>query len=1119
MSNPIPPSKPRARRWIRIVTAMFLLLVVVLVAAPTIIAKTPLLNMLVRKALADVHGDVAIGGASLGWFSPIELHDIQITDSARRPMLTVPRASLSKSLVNLIVSQRDLGEITIEEPLLDLATEKGRTNVEEVFAKFLESDGSAPSAERVAIQIRLANGKIHLRGRDRDVTGLDLRLQIPASRSSPIAMTLKAAVPGTPVPGTLDFEASFGAESEAKLKAVGFPLEIFESYLTRLDPSLSLAGWLHADVAANWSAGFATFKIDGRQRVEQLDLKASWLRGDRLRLALVDLPLRVNASGSTLRFENAGLTCDLGKVSLKGEFHRASSFDQFPDRPGVAASVDVDLAKLAVALPKWTSLREGTVIRSGSISLAIASTATPEGTAWSGRANAADLRAVRDGKTLEWLEPLALEFQGRFPDGGLPTIDNLVCRSDVVAFQARGTPDSFKAAANIFLDRLTSRLGEFIDLDGVTLDGQAVVRAEVTRAPAGGAITAAGSIDLANFAFGDSTGIRYREPKLDVHLKATGAYLAKAPSRIDTGSLTITAGDDSLEVRLLEPITDPATISSSKFAAKISGSLARWRSRLSGLATLPPDWKLEGVGSLGGTIGFNAERISCTSLTCHFDQFVFHGEGVEVREPKLTVESDVTFHRKSGALEARQLQLACATVTAKLPKFAIESSPGADKALVGDGTFSADLAGIERWFSADPRAAGTIFGRAQGNFKLNAVNGATDFQTSCEVKDFVLGPKTAPSWAEPTLTIAIEGVLDPAKDELRVRRGRLDREGFTLDAAGTYSRLATTQDLAIQGSLSYDLAKLTPLFRGLVGGGFDASGVGSKPFKLAGSLLPPGSKSTTLAGLKGDAGLNWRSLLAYGFEIGAGELNARLDRGVITTNRIDAAFSGGAVHLTPTLRMEPMALSVEKGTIIERTNLTPKSCAGALGYALPVVANAVQASGQVSFSIAENNVPLADVTKTTMKGQLFVHQANVGSGPVIAEIAKLLGVSSTSMTLANDMTVPIRVENGRVHHENLRLTVNGYAVTTNGSVGFDGSLIMVADVPIPAQALFKNNPKLMKALTNKSIKVPITGTMAKPTLDPKGFENAIAQLTREATKSVATDLIKGGLEKLLTPRK
>ena len=123
------------------------------------------------------------------------------------------------------------------------------------------------------------------------------------------------------------------------------------------------------------------------------------------------------------------------------------------------------------------------------------------------------------------------------------------------------------------------------------------------------------------------------------------------------------------------------------------------------------------------------------------------------------------------------------------------------------------------------------------------------------------------------------------------------------------------------------------------------------------------------------------------------------------------------------------------------------------------------------------------------------------------------------MTLANEMTVPVTVAKGQVHHQNLRLTVNGYAVTTNGSVGFDGGMALVADVPIPAGTLFRNNPRLMKALSGKIVQVPVGGTLNKPVVDAKAFENAVAKLARDAGRDVATDLIKGRLNDLLQPKK
>lgn len=1120
MSNPgttaakdAPPRTKRTRRWPRVLLAVLLLLLLVVAFAPVIVAKTPLLNIIVRNATSDVHGTVTVGGASLGWFSPIELRDVRVTDPAGKPVLAAPKIAIETSLANLIRSQSDIGEIVIDQPTVEIAAEKGKTNVEEVFAKYLEPDDSAPKPERTAIKLRVVNGKVLFRDRGNELTGVDVHVQVPAPRSEPVAIEVKA---GTSNAGTLRAEASLGSNSRVSVKATSFPLDVLQPVLARIDPSLALGGMLTTDLLANWSEGFASFKVEGTSRVQDLDLSAPWLRGDRLKLASVDAPIRLEANASTLKIEQAALTCELGTASIAGEFSRSGSLDTDFDRPGVSAAVQVDLARLANSLPHLTSLRAGTEVRSGSISLTLASTATPQGTTWTGNINAANLQAVRNGQTLEWKEPLAITFAGRF-GSGMPEIDSLVCRSDVIAFQARGTAESFKAAANIYLDKFAERLGDFIDLDGVTLAGQAVVRAEVNRTPATGAFTATGSVDLTNFAFADAS-MSYREAKLDLRANAAGTFHPNAPTRIDSGNFTLTAAEDSLQLKLLEPMADASALSSGRLSAALAGNLDRWKSRLAGIVSLPAAWKIEGQGTASATLAFDGDQLKCEGLACSFERFVFRGEGLDIREPKLTAEGNVVLHRKSGAIDATHVKLACATGSANVPKLAIEPQPSGDKALVGSGTFAADLAGLERWYGS----AGTVAGAATGRFKLAAVQGVTGLDATCDIKDFVFGSKSSPTWTEPTLAIVLEGALDPARDEFRLRNAKLNRDGLALQASGTYSRLATTQDLNLQGTIGYDFAKLSPLLRGLLGGGFEGAGQGSKPFRIAGSLVPPGSRGMTLAALTGDAALNWSALQAYGFEVGPGELNARLAKGTVTANRVDAKFGGGAVHVTPSFKIEPspMTLSVEKGTIIERASLTPKSCAGALGYALPVVANAVQANGQVSFTIAENSIPVMDMTKTTLKGQLFVHSASVGTGPVIGEIAKLLGAPATSVTLANEMPVPIRVENGRVYHENLRLTVNGYAVTTNGSVGFDGSVSLVADVPVPASALgaLKNNPRIMQAIANRTIKVPIGGTLAKPALDPRGFQDAIAQFVKDATKSATTDFIKGGLEKLL-PKK
>ena len=132
---------------------------------------------------------------------------------------------------------------------------------------------------------------------------------------------------------------------------------------------------------------------------------------------------------------------------------------------------------------------------------------------------------------------------------------------------------------------------------------------------------------------------------------------------------------------------------------------------------------------------------------------------------------------------------------------------------------------------------------------------------------------------------------------------------------------------------------------------------------------------------------------------------------------------------------------------------------------------------------------------------------------MVGEIAKLLGVGNLAMTVTNDTVVPIRVENGSVHHQNFSVQIGGHTITTSGSVGFDGKLNLIADVPIPA-GLLKGSPLAAKTLANRRVKVPIAGTLSQPALDPRQFQASIAKLAQESMKDLGKDILNKELDKL-----
>src|SRR5262249_46295492 len=147
-------------------------------------------------------------------------------------------------------------------------------------------------------------------------------------------------------------------------------------------------------------------------------------------------------------------------------------------------------------------------------------------------------------------------------------------------------------------------------------------------------------------------------------------------------------------------------------------------------------------------------------------------------------------------------------------------------------------------------------------------------------------------------------------------------------------------------------------------------GKDTKPFQLQGSLNEKGTKlaltidgkpagETTLAALQGNAAVGWQKVQAYGFDVGAAEMKATIGQGVVNLTPIDASFGGGKVRVQPTLFLnEQYDVTLAKGKVIDKAKLTPAALADALGYALPAIANAAQASGVISFDLDECRVPM-----------------------------------------------------------------------------------------------------------------------------------------------------------------
>ncbi len=1115
-----PAAQPRKRRrWPRVVIALLGLLLLLIWFAPTIVARTVLRNALARQVGASLDGTLTIGGASLGWLAPIELREIQLTDPQGRVVAQIPRVTSSKSLIGLIRDRGELGTFTITQPTVDIVCTEQSTNLEEVLRKLLESE-STPDTTRPAVALKITDGTVTLRddrtGQVGNFHAIEADVTVPAVRTEAITVRLTM---NAPQPVEVDVVA--GSTGQVKLRTQGLAVESLAPLLRRFDPEMTLAAVLTTDTVVTWSPDHAV--IAGTLSAQNLMLTAPWLNGDTLRLASVELPLKATLTGSTVQIEQAQLQSDVGKLTLSGVFDANESLERLFERPDVKLDAKLDLAKLAATLPRLLHIREGTTLEHGTITASVASRATPNGTAWAGNITTSALKAKRSGRTIDWDDPLTVEFVGRVLPGEFPTFEKLICRAEFMSLNAVVTPQEIRAAANLQLDKLAERLADFVDLGGVSLEGEGTAWF-VGKREHSGEFKADGGLELKQFAFSNAEGRGLRERALKLQLASTGTVAENGPITITTATLACTAAEDSLHLKLLDPIPDLRELSGGKVDARLGGDLTRWRARVGAAVAIPANYVIAGNATSHGVIRFHSDLIAVDGFTLGITNARFRGAGLDVDEQTMNAVTDLRIERKTGTTTFDKFTINSAPLSVDKGQLIIRAKQGTPVVVEGGGPAVVGLTRLGKTLKlyTDPRGPDAMHGKGTGPLHFRTSEGVTTFKCSLDIANFALGVKTAPDWEEAALRLEMDGSYTEPTQSLAFRAAKVERPGLAVDAAGSWNNMRSTSDVNLSGNLAYDLAKLSPKLKELLGGNFTATGRGSKPFAIAGSLSPESSPKAKqppgpFANLTATASVGWDSLNAYGFDVGQGELNAKLAKGVARVNRVTATFGGGEVIVHPTFRLDPppSEVTLYKGMIIDRARLTPEVCASALGYALPTIANSGKAAGEVSLVLDENKFLITDIRNSQAQGKLLIHKATVTAGPIMTELAKLVGADSSTVTLASDSTVPVRFEKGRVYHENFSVTVGRFTITTSGSVGIDGSLDLIADLPLPAELpALRNTPIIAKALAGKRVQIPLKGMLGAPKIDVREFQAAIARLARDATKDAGRDLLNRELEKL-----
>ncbi len=1147
---------PRRRlRWWWLV----LLPVVFVLALPTIISYTPLKDRLLATAAGDIDGTVTCGSMSLGWFGSQSVGDLSIIGRDGRPVLQGTNVEVPKSLFSLALAPGELGTVKISGANLNVILRSDGSNVEDALAKLLASDEESETPIAATIELTGASATIvdEVKQRQWKVTALEANVQISPDATTSAKGTVAAqlsADPDTPrltceftlprtdgIGAASSTDASTGRQAQLSLKTERFPLEICEPIVRRWDPQFQLSGRLTTVVAAEWPAGSGqgAYAVRGTQTIEALRYRSAALGNDEMRLVKAEGPFDVHWDGRKLDVKPTSLTCDVGRIAIQGTapVERIATATLFAAlaTASLESSADVDLARVAAMLPETLRVRPGTRIVGGKLEARLGRRADVSGQTSVGSIEVTNLAAEEQGRRIAWDQPLRLSFDVNESPRGL-VVNRLACESEFLQFSGRGTLADFSGKLQFDLDRLMRELSRFVDVGDVQLAGRGDGQLQIRRGD-DGVFGANGTFDVREFRFAMPGDRVWEEHHVRLKLDANGLIEDGSSGRrlaeLHAVTASVESSGEQVIVQLAKPVFKINPNSPWPLAARlVNGNLSNWTLRLRPWIDLDT-WQAAGICNMTANATVSADMFELTKMSAAINDLAVAGGGRDrYLDRNVALAASGRWDVDAGRLAIYDASFrgTGAAFDAKECRFLLDGSEAS-----GDGSFEIDLERASPWLSQMLAGAGggELAGQVVGNVRLENRGGVTKLVANVSGDNLGVVSRAAGNrpgsmaLVDRKLRVAVDATYDRGAGELRLTSGQIEGEAVQLTAQGTLNGLPSTPEIDVTGKLDYDLARLTPVLRWYLGDDVRLSGRGPQTFAIRGPLdttmvtaapIAAGARPTTVPrwrqALAVDAGIGWQEMQWYDFRIGPGQLRGRMANGRLVMDPLQVALQEGQLTLAPQvyLTADPMVLALPKGPVLKQVRATPNLCAAGLKFIHPFLAGAADVDGHVSLELEGAWIPLSDKRAMQAAGKLHIHRVEVSGGPLLGDVLPaILLLQPQKVPLLPE--VEFWVQDGRVYHRGVGVQLRETTVTTSGSVGFDETLDIVAEMNVPEKWLGQN--VLGTALRNQKIKVPIGGTLARPQVDAQQLAKIRAEFVGEAAGNVIRDEL---FNRFLRPR-
>ena len=312
---------------------------------------------------------------------------------------------------------------------------------------------------------------------------------------------------------------------------------------------------------------------------------------------------------------------------------------------------------------------------------------------------------------MTWDEPLQIDLVASQSATDWQ-MQKLECRSPFLQLSGHGDPRSGEYTMTCDLRRLTSELRPVFDLGGLQATG--TLGGQLTWKRTGQQIVAGASGTIERLELVTPSGATWREPRLQTNWTLEGEVGDTGVASLRGGHAELLAGNDRLELDLLEPVTSPSVSSPWVIGVLLRGQASSWLERLQ------PWWPFSGIDGSGtlqvdSTVALSGQVWEIRRLTAQAEPLRIRGTGLWIDEPKAvaTLTGQWDANRQRATIAEGTWQSSAMGLRATGLSVVIR---GDRPELAGDVTFRADLQRLnDTWRPVVSDRGWRVTGTAQGH--------------------------------------------------------------------------------------------------------------------------------------------------------------------------------------------------------------------------------------------------------------------------------------------------------------------------------------------------------------------------------------------------------------------